>query len=125
MIEAPTRVERKLEKSGRITPREVLGAYETTGLKPMFGAFHDSYGRACAVAVVEARYEIPLTWPITSLVRRGYNRDYIWGVVAGFEGAERDPAITLHAEYRGWLDGLRIRKFVLSRYPELRREDLP
>jgi hypothetical protein len=130
MIEAPTRVERKLEKSGRITPRGVLEAYEETGLQPGTRVFENG-GRGCAFGALMMQAGIPVgdksnavfdikhTW--LNAVRDSAGMSYVPGFYDGFDGAPSCRKLDL-AWKKGWRDGRRVRKFVLSRYPELADE---
>ncbi len=51
MLREKTRKSGRLERSGRITPREVLGAYARTGLRPQRKVYREDNG-ACAVGVL-------------------------------------------------------------------------
>lgn len=129
------RVERKLEKSGRITPREVLEAYEETGLKIARDVYQVG-DRACAIGVLMARDGIRLDGDEQTLKasfaiddwekeRIEYVGEYYCsGFVNAFDGGIRpdEPSDDGPWEYGSWWwealgyrDGQRVRKFVLSR----------
>ena len=113
------RVERKLEKSGRITPSEVLTAYERTGLEPVAEEFWTENG-ACAIGVlmdaegVERRLRHIKPW----LNQRGLSSmvPYMNGFYRGFDGLS--PLAGPDAEcpdFRtGFRDGRRVRRFVFA-----------
>jgi hypothetical protein len=117
VIEAPQRTERLLEKSGRITPREVLEAYEKTELKPCFKSF-TSGERACAVGVLMARggnAVPPYLRNFMDGIDAAAGHDYVVGFICGFDGR---AGVKHPIPQIGFRDGKRCRKFVLSRYPE-------
>jgi hypothetical protein len=121
---APTkeRVERKLEKSGRITPREVLEAYEETGLEPAENIFV-LRNKACAFGAVMVREGVPRVrgvldesekkaW-LTRRMRR-LGPTYALGFYEGFDGA---GSMGLVGRLRkGYRDAQRVRRFVEARY---------
>lgn len=129
-IEARERTELKLETSGRITPREVLEAYEETGMQPMTEAWYEpsKYGdRACAITVlahhngyvgeyacIDTEAFIEERFPYVS-------EYYQSGFVKGFDGGScPEPGDDDHPLMRGsegwerlgWRDGQRVRRFV-------------
>jgi hypothetical protein len=118
-MQAPVkeRIERLLEKSGRITPREVLEAYEETGLGVTFGCFVNQ-GRACAYGALMVRdgFTQNLDFSIAEWTRE---RDmlaglgYGYGFYRGFDGALLPS--TGRYPRKGYLDGIRARRFVLDR----------
>ncbi len=128
MIEAPQRTERMLEASGRITPREVLEAYEETRLEAASGHYYDTVsGSACAIGVLlnsqgvwDRESNMWMDWDVAA----GWLRErvplnsgeYEDGFISGFDNYEEPDDPALHLGYR---DGQRVRKFVLSRYPDL------
>jgi hypothetical protein len=126
MIEAPTRVERKLEKSGRITPKEVLEAYEETGLTPHQSYFRDA-DTACGLGVLMARDGLDARHAPIAIEGWIKQRDAAAGEYYsnGFWRAFDSHVLPLPntvAERKGYRDGQRVRRFVLSRYPELADE---
>ena len=124
------KVERKkharLEASGRITPREVLRAYEETGFEPADGLWFDALGnRACALTAVAARgghREGLISGKAAGDVLEdrmfpfcdAYS--YRDGFVCGFDGEIPEAGEELtDAQALGWRDGARARAFVLIR----------
>ena len=120
MIEAPRRTERLLEKSGRITPREVLEAYEETGLEPSFALWGMLGESACALTALGCAAGVEGEFP-SSIGRRYYfdvrrgEQSYANGFIAGFDGTNRQTPRNARNRL-GHRDGQRVRKFVLSRY---------
>jgi hypothetical protein len=122
MIEAPQRVERLLEKSGRITPREVLKAYEATGLIPSANIYRCDQ-LACALGVLLEVSGAPRTTDdfgeigaVDGLAfARRITEDYVLGFEAGFDNVPKSSDVLRSQGYR---DGRRVRRFVLDRYPE-------
>lgn len=92
------RTERKLEASGRITPREVLEAYRTTDLKPVTGEFYDvDTGEACALTALGAasgfgermavaRLGVVADALIDARIRTPWAGDYQDWFICGFDG---------------------------------------
>jgi hypothetical protein len=119
---APTRerTERLLEKSGRITPREVLEAYEETGLTPKTGSFVTDAGEACGIGVVAIRHVESLAYAFARYMRqRGVNRPvfYASGFANAFDGhAQQIPQLTGESYKTGYRDGQRVRRFVEAKY---------
>jgi hypothetical protein len=131
MIEAPQRTERLLEKSGRITPREVLEAYEETGLRPGTECFLDG-DAACAFGVLMARDGVPRResfegfdhdaleqWQTLKTMALGSG--YAGAFYDGFDGYSFDGyPYGIHSDAsKGHHDGQRSRKAVLSRYGDV------
>jgi hypothetical protein len=113
------RTERLLEKSGRITPREVLEAYQVTGLYP--GTRHYRVGdTACAIGAL-AHHKAPATDGYTVYVgkRTASNPSgYAAGFANAFDGWDMMSLAT--KMYRtGYRDGQRVRRFVEARYGRL------
>jgi hypothetical protein len=114
---APTRerVERKLEKSGRITPREVLEAYEETGLKPCEGQFL-SGNRACALGVLRLYADPSCKYHVQYMRTRMPQQNpvsYASGFTNGFDGTGTQRQSIGYL--KGYRDGQRVRRFVLAR----------
>ena len=128
MIEAPQRTERLLEKSGRITPREVLEAYETTGRGVCFDGFGDEFGsmgKACAIGALMARDGVSLhsSVELSDWLRERSERvgmDYYGGFYRGFDGffSAQEDREGRQSYRNGYRDGQRVRAFVLDRYRE-------
>jgi hypothetical protein len=72
----------------RITPQEVLEAYEKTGLKPMQGDYYPQEGCACgmgAIATSNGYIDTGLE-PFYSKLFRKYGTKYHDGFTHGFDG---------------------------------------
>lgn len=135
-MQTKERTKLKLEASGRITPREVLEAYERTGTKPDYGDWDH-----CAFAALvhahgyfnaehDAKFPgSPLALDIEEFIEdrgsewcglRYVASEYQAGFVRGFDGHSMPPepgddSIELGCwewEKLGWLDGRRVRRFV-------------
>jgi hypothetical protein len=122
IIEAPKKVEkaplRLLEKSGRITPREVLEAYEETGFYPKTRDFFDGEG-ACPVGVLR-EHQDPGSLGYSTYIRSRISEchlTYPMGFTNAFDG------LGVNGESAGYLkgyrDGQRVRRFVEARYGTL------
>lgn len=131
-VKTKERTERMLERSGRISPREVLGAYRETGLVPSRHVFV-SDGEACAIgAVVAAGIGVVAAEDQGNLEDALFDRlggassDYRDGFVGGFDGEPffapdypeelygwmAEGLRRWHAA--GWRDGRRVRRFVFA-----------
>ena len=130
-----------LATSGRITPREVLDAYQETGLEPVFDDWYDTHyidleqiTHACGFTVVALANASPR--PLTGsgvehfVFFYGTRRFedvasyYKGGFARGFDGKDAsessgdDHPLQLGCEgweRKGWRDGKRARAFVLGR----------
>lgn len=123
MAETKERTGRKdlLRASGRITPREVLEAYERTGLEPCEG-WGDGRETGCAATAVFGL--LPPSPPLFCFAhvgtllaaRMGGESDpcgYGTGFVFGFDGSE-DWGEDFPSWRKGWRDGARCRRFVFG-----------
>lgn len=113
---APERTERLLEKSGRITPREVLEAYEQTGLKPIQNIYYtdvDEQARACAMGALAAAHGSYDDDPFTYMEdRMGEDWErYLESFACAFDNYRFAPG---HHDWKAYLDGQRSRKAVLG-----------
>jgi hypothetical protein len=122
IVEAPKKVEkaplRLLEKSGRITPREVLEAYEETGLYPKTRDFFDGE-RACAIGALRRHQDLgSLGYSGYMRSRIGkYHLSYPMGFTNAFDGMGVNGKSAGYL--KGYRDGQRVRRFVESRYGSL------
>ena len=135
MMPTRERVERKLERSGRITPREVLEAYEETGLRPLVGQWYEpETSSACALSAVAvvtdgvvANQDTMMDGQaaINLVVMRvpRMSTYYRMGFVLGFDdkppplpSGEDDPAYLKTEAWarKGYRDGQRARRFVFG-----------
>lgn len=131
----------RLEASGRVTPREVLKAYEETGYKPLFEHWwhpvEDGY-EACALTALVGASGVDLAG--TPMLEASYCAEdymeerlphvhhyYQIGFTAGFDddlaptSSGDDHPLSLGSdawERCGWRDGKRARAFVLARLVE-------
>ncbi len=126
-----------LEKSGRITPREVLEAYEETGFEPMFEGWFEwsKHGsRACGITVlavangVEPARLFEFACGVDDYMEKRieYVGDYYQsGFTVGFDGGPcPEPSGDDHPLVEGsegwirmgWRDGKRARTFVKARF---------
>ncbi len=118
------RVERKLEKSGRITPREVLRRYEETGLRPCLG-WGDGEKAGCALTAILGGH----AGNGSILVAEAANRlmegrmphlpvfaatDYRLGFARGFDDTDFELERRSPAFRQGYRDGCRARRFVFG-----------
>lgn len=127
-MQVKERTERLLEKSGRITPREVLDAYEETGLKPARAVFMGG-AEACAVGVLmyrdhmwparvfsgdwgEVAIALLNRWTEQRLALAG-GEDYRIGFTTAFDGIA-ESTMTRPSERKGFRDGQRVRHFVFG-----------
>lgn len=118
------RTERLLERSGRITPREVLGAYRETGIKPcastfILGDFLHGY-EACAIGALAMRDGVyPTGDDLDGWIERktaGQGPSYATGFWKGFDGESLPPFFAARSAQarKGWRDGARCRRFVFG-----------
>lgn len=130
----------RLEVGGRITPREVLEAYEKTGLEPIFDDWYDTHcidlertTHACGFTAVMLASKTPMPKgvhlydAIESYARErfdGAGEHYKGGFALGFDGKDAPlPSGDDHPLMRGsegwsrlgWCDGKRARAFVEAR----------
>lgn len=119
----------KLEVSGRITPREVLEAYEETGFAPLFGWwFKPLTHEACAltaVAFATGYGNLPLNSRVAVMLLNRmdalpFRTAYRLGFANGFDGGELADDYPEDEErtegFRaGYRDGKRARAFVKAR----------
>jgi hypothetical protein len=68
----------------RITPEEVLKAYETTGLKPKRCSFKIRDGCTCAVTALVKAAGLNGTEEFRE--ERFLSEEYFWGFIFGFDG---------------------------------------
>jgi hypothetical protein len=68
----------------RITPEEVLEAYEKTGLKPKQCSFRIRDGKCCAVTVLVKAAGFNSSEELRE--ERAFSEEYFWGFVFGFDG---------------------------------------
>ncbi len=119
-----------LKASGRITPREVVEAYERTGKTPIFGRWTNSTGGVCGlVAVAHDKGHYATVSLDADAIIRAVNAllegrmppaydpwSYRDGFAEGFDGCYRNPDWPRsEAEDKGYRDGLRARRFVLAK----------
>ncbi len=116
-----------LEKSGRITPREVLEAYEETGLRPCNG-WGDGKKTGCGLTAMVGGATMPaaaagveMTMAASNLLSErmpqlgGVDRsEYETGFIRGFDGDRLHPFRDLIFR-KGHRDGKSARAFVLAR----------
>ena len=115
------RTQRLLEKSGRIKPREVLAAYEQTGLEPCAG-WGDGKKYGCALTAMIGGHEGNGSTGITTASDRYIQgrmptisledaSSYRLGFVHAFDGECVPGAGWFRKGYR---DGVRVRRFVFG-----------
>jgi hypothetical protein len=137
MLRERRRSQRKLERSGRITPREVLEAYRDTGLAPMFGewyALQNGKERACALTAVGIAqghrcdaFGLEVGRAADALMDSRFGpyeaHDYQDAFVYGFDGHDLPPSLPPDDslgedrqawERIGWRDGRRARRAVFG-----------
>lgn len=99
---------------GRITPRQVLEAYEATGLIPGTGRFYDD-GRACALGAIAAVGMRPTDDWGKVFARIRLDRDYMDSFINGFDNNFlRRLSFPSRAARKGYRDGARARRFVFG-----------
>lgn len=123
-----------LAASGRVAPREVLAAYEQTGLRPTFGEWYvtaliSGPSFACALTAVAKQKG----WNDPERLMNGYAASkvlegrmprenagiYREGFAKGFDGTiQRRDWPYERAEWMGYRDGQRARAFVKARLLE-------
>jgi hypothetical protein len=124
-METRQRVERALERSGRITPREVLEAYRETGARPCTGEWSDGTGGECAllavahanglwatnIGIITACVDVLLERRMSPVYDAWSYRD---GFAEGFDGTISRREYQSEAEATGYRDGARARRFVFG-----------
>src|SRR5215218_8717044 len=130
MIEAPVRhaptreTHRKLEESGRVTPREVITAYEEEGATPIQGNFSTLAGGMCPASVLAVHEGLVLHGK--QILYRAFfiNRFdgpemaalYREGFIAGVDAPARKDLENHPLWRRGFFDGRRAWSFVASHF---------
>lgn len=112
-------------ESGRITPREVLEAYEATGLRPVREVFDNKAGGVCGLTVVAAAKG---EWPngellpedaVMKVLERTMTHEaadrYIDGFMYGFDKEEEDEDASAW-ERKGFRDGRRAARAVFGEH---------
>lgn len=124
---APKRTHRKVEESGRITPREVIDAYEEEGIFPVRQLFSNADGSRMCPASVLALHE-GLVMHGKQILYKGFfasrfssepfevAASYREGFIAGVDKPERTD-LEDHVMWRkGFRDGARAWRFAEARF---------
>ena len=130
MIEAPIRElptrekHRKLEESGRVTPRQVITAYEEEGATPIQGNFSTLAGGMCPASVLAAHEGLVLhgkqllyrAFFINRFERPEMAALYREGFISGVDEPARKDLEDHPLWRKGFRDGVRAWRLVASHF---------